>query len=155
MDRSECQAVVEGAMPPLMRRLGIPHWRVVVSYDPSAMDADGHLKHGECTRLVDYDSAHVKLNPESFDDREQLLRTLRHELFHIVLSPFDLYSTAIDRIEALDPIRDVLDRVWDHACERAVINLERMYAGLTKTDRSADGADGADEEREKIQSDED
>jgi hypothetical protein len=132
MDRSEVKAMVEGELEPLMQRLGIRHWKVRVSYDPESVDGEGHLKHGECTRLVDYNSAHISLNPESFDDEESVMRTLRHELFHIVLSPFDLYSSSVDRaIEVPNAVREILDRVWNHACERAVINLERMFFELT------------------------
>src|SRR5260370_42055938 len=97
MDRSEVKAIVDAEIGLLMRRLGISHWKVTVSYDPERCDGDGVLKRGECTRLVDYNSAHIRLNPESFDDGVCVLRTLRHELYHIVLSPFDLYSSAVDR----------------------------------------------------------
>jgi hypothetical protein len=131
MDRSEVKAIVEREAGPLMERLGIGHWRVKVTYDPSGVDQDGHLQDGECTRLVDYDSAHISLNPESFDDEEGVIRTLRHELFHIVLSPFDLYCGSVDKLDILGPTGVILDRVWNHACERAVINLERMFNGLT------------------------
>jgi hypothetical protein len=136
MDRSAVQAIVDRAIGPLAGRLGIEHWSIRVSYDPEPTDSDGHLKHGECTRLVDYNSAHISLNPESFDDESAVLATLRHELYHVVLSPFDLYSSSVDRaLEGEGAVREILDRVWNHACERAVINLERMFVGLTEPDK--------------------
>jgi hypothetical protein len=131
MDRSGVKSIVERELEPLMQRLGVSDWKVRFSYDPEPADGDEHLKHGECTRLVDYNSAHISLNPESFDDEEAVIRTLRHELFHIVLSPFDLYSSAVDRLEILGPTGVILERLWHHACERSVINLERMFSGLT------------------------
>jgi hypothetical protein len=131
MDRSAVEATVAREIGPLCARLGIEGWKIAVSYDPESVDGDGHLKHGECTRLVDYNSAHISLNPESFEDEDAVLRTLRHELFHVVLSPFDLYSSAVDRaIDTPASVREILDRVWNHACERAVINLERMFSAM-------------------------
>src|SRR3954447_2607620 len=98
MDRSEAKAIVEREIEALLRQLGLEHWKIAVSYDPERTDSDGHVKHGECTRLLDYESAHISLNPESFDDQDDVLRTLRHELFHVVLSPFDLFSSSVDRL---------------------------------------------------------
>jgi hypothetical protein len=136
MDRSAVQAIVDREAGPLCERLGIERWSIRFSFDPESTGDDGHLKHGECTRLVDYNSAHISLNPESFADEESVLGTLRHELFHVVLAPFDLYSSSVDRaLEAGAPVREILDRVWDHACERGVINLERMYVGLIGPDK--------------------
>jgi hypothetical protein len=134
MDRSEVKAIVEREIEPLLRKVGIAHWKIRFSYQNESVDADGCLKHGECTRLVDYNVAHISLNPESFDDEDAVLRTLRHELFHVVLSPFDLYSSSVDQATSgtdLDVARGMLERVWNHACEKAVINLERMFFGLT------------------------
>src|SRR4051812_30600557 len=111
MERSEVKAIVAVEIEPMMRRLGIAHWKVSLDYESIRPDSDGVLKRGECTRLVDYNSAYISLNPDSFADREAVVATLRHELFHIVLSPYDLYSSTIDRVEALGPIADVLGRV--------------------------------------------
>jgi hypothetical protein len=132
MDRSAVQAIVEREAPPLCERLGIDGWNLRFQYEPNGVDSEGYLQHGECTRMVDYHSAHIRLNPESFDDEAALMRTLRHELFHVVLAPFDLYSSAVEQVVGEDHLSHaVLDRVWTHACEGAVIALERMFGGLT------------------------
>src|SRR5262249_16537257 len=114
MDRSEVESIVELAMPTLRAQLGLEHWEIKFSYSPAPIDADGFLKRGECSRLVDYDSAYIDLNPESFEDERSLLKTLRHELFHIILSPFDLYLAAVQRSGVKGPAEDVLERIWDH-----------------------------------------
>jgi hypothetical protein len=132
MDRSEVRAIVGREIGPLMQRLGIDHWDVTVSYASSAEDSDGWIEHGRCTRMIDYNKATITLNPESFNDEMAVLKTLRHELFHVVLAPFDLYSSAVDQvIDGDHAAHGLVDRVWTHACEGAVIALERMYRGLT------------------------
>jgi hypothetical protein len=88
------------------------------------------VKRGECTRLVDYQSAHISLNPEAFEIESEVLGTLRHELFHIILAPLDLYTSAVARLEISDDAAEILDRVREHAIEQAVGGLERMHAGL-------------------------
>lgn len=126
MDHSAVRSLAERELEPLLDRMGL-EWDVSLSYESEAADDAGHLKRGECTRLVDYDSAHIVLNPEAFHDEAGVLRTLRHELFHIILSPFDLFLSAVQHSGIEGPHADVLKRIWEHAVERGVINLERMW----------------------------
>jgi hypothetical protein len=130
VDRSVVERVVVENLPYLSAALGLQCWDIGISYAPEVVGDDGSLKRGECTRLVDYQSAHISLNPEAFDDEDGVLRTLRHELFHVVLSPWDLYSSAIERLDLGDDVAGLLDRVREHALERTVAGLERMWEGL-------------------------
>lgn len=140
MDRSEVQKVVDREMPGLMERFGIRHWKVTVTYGPIGDDGVCRLQ-GRCTRHVDYNRAHVELDPEEHDDEADLLGTLRHELYHVVLSPFDLYSQAADVLTPKASAEEsMLERVWRHAVEQAAINLERLFLGLTAS-RLADPVD--------------
>ena len=66
-----------------------------------------------------------------------MIETLRHELFHCVLAPFDLYTSSVERLEVPGPARGILERVLDHAAEAAVANLQRMFAGLTSDPRES------------------
>lgn len=135
MDRAAAKAVVDREIEGLMGRLGVPHWRVKVAYGRISGDEAG-VVHGQCTRLYDYNTATIELDPEALEDEAHALRVLRHELFHVVLSPFDLFGVAVDEAGLGKPLRDVLDRVWRHSCEKACINLERMYQGLTAREES-------------------
>lgn len=131
MDRSAVEAVVDREIEPLKARLGIGHWRIVVSYDLRADDGIAHIK-GRCTRQIDYNRAHVEFDPEECEDEDDVLKTLRHELFHVVASPFDLYVQAAEQCIRKDsPEEGILGRVFDHAVEKIIINLERLYIGLT------------------------
>jgi hypothetical protein len=132
MDRSAVKAIVDREVGPLMARLGVPHWHVVVSYDLRQDDGTCRIN-GQCTRAIDYNKAHIELAPEEFEDEADVLKTLRHELFHVVASPFDLYVQAADQLTREgSPEEAILRLVFDHAVEKAMINLERMYTGLTE-----------------------
>lgn len=131
MDRSAVQAIVERECGPLVRRLGLDGWEFKLSYAPEPADDDGSLKKGECTRLVDYRSACITFNPDAFDDEAGVIATLRHELFHCVLAPIDLYTSAIERLGVADPAGAILERVLEHSMEKAVEALEAMFVGLT------------------------
>jgi hypothetical protein len=131
MDRSEAKSIVDREIAGLQEKFGVPHWSLVISFGPLGDNGVARIK-GRCTRQVDYNRAHIELDPEELDDEADVLKTLRHELFHVVLAPFDLYSQAADALAPRDsPAESMLDRLWTHALEQAVIALERLHAGLT------------------------
>jgi hypothetical protein len=131
MDRSAVKKVVDDNIEPLMLMLGVPHWSIVVSYDLRDDNGISRIK-GRCTRAIDYNKARIEFDPDECEDEADVLKTLRHELFHIVASPFDLYMQAADQCTKEDsPEEAILDRVFDHAVEKVMINLERMFIGLT------------------------
>jgi hypothetical protein len=131
LDRSAVERVVLEHLPCLSVQLGLHQWEISAGCAAEPADDDGSLKRGECTRLIDYHSAHISLNPDAFADDAAVLVTLRHELFHIVLAPFDLYTSAVERIELPEVAEELLERVREHAIERAVAGLERMWVGLS------------------------
>jgi hypothetical protein len=133
LDRSAVERVVLDHLPRLSAQFGLHNWEISVGYAAEPAEDDGSLMRGECTRLVDYHSAHISLNHDAFADELAVLVTLRHELFHIVLAPFDLYTGAVESIDLPDVAHDLLERVRDHAVERAVAGLERMWAGVYPT----------------------
>jgi hypothetical protein len=127
MDRSAVRKVVEDNIEGLVQKLGIPHWRIVIDYD---LRDDEAL--GQCTWRVDYNSASISLDVDSFKDGEHVLKVLRHELFHVLLSPYSVVRNAIGPLLDQDPIKKaMIESVWTHSMEKAIINLERMYNGLT------------------------
>lgn len=132
MDRSAVKAIVDREIEPLMRRLGIPHWRITVSLEPAPQKDSGRYLSGHVDRFVDYEHAHVTLNPEAFDDESDVLRVLRHELLHVVLAPIDVFVNAVEATLEGHAAAPTLQAVWTHAMERAVGHLERMYRGLTE-----------------------
>ena len=52
-----------------------------------------------------------------------------------MISPFDLYTASVKAAwGARTPSSSVVERVKNHSTEKAVINLERMFLGLTSTE---------------------
>jgi hypothetical protein len=126
LDRSACKRIVECEIVGLLEACGVPHWHVEVVYGPIGGNAVG-----ECERLLDYESAEIRIDPERIDDEEHLLKVLRHETFHIVLAPFDLLRTWIEA--GLDGAElEKVQRVVRHAEETAVKALSRMWWGCEK-----------------------
>ncbi len=133
MDRSECKAIVEREIEPMMERLGIPHWRLQVSYGPIPSDDPEWETRGEVTVKPNYNQAMIRLNPDAFDDETALLKTLRHELFHVVLTPYDVFIAIVKPLlTPSEAVESMATAAWRNACEQAVINLERMHHGLTE-----------------------
>jgi hypothetical protein len=134
MDRSEVRAIVEAEIEPLLDRLGISHWRITVHFGPIEADhrvAAGHKVQGECLKNAPYDMATITLDPEEIHDPEHARKILRHELFHVLLAPFDVYrkfATAFIESKSSGDVQE--DNLWEFASEQAVINLERMWRGL-------------------------
>jgi hypothetical protein len=134
MDRSEFKAIVEREIEPLMERLGVLHWEITVSYDLRG-EYDGAQAEAQCMRLVEYNKAWIEFDPDQFEDEEQVKRALRHELFHVVISPFDLFTAAVKTaLGSEEAVCSVMERVQNHVTEKTVINLERMYQGVSQKD---------------------
>jgi hypothetical protein len=130
MDRGEAQAVIAREIEGLTRRLGLTHWEVRVSTEPFRR-GPGDSPLGECTPDADYEHAYVQLDADAIDTEEKLLRVFRHELFHVLLAPFRVYREAVTtHVRAGTAADRTEQRVWRHAEEQAVVNLERMYRGL-------------------------
>jgi hypothetical protein len=141
MDVTAVRAIVERDLESLSHKLGLGHWKIVVRYRSESVNTEGDYQSGGCHRLVDYNAAAITLNPEAVDDEAEVLSVLRHELFHCLLAPYDLYHQA-----AREALRDdrtafaVLERLFDHVQEQGVINLQRMYLGLNNPQGAASHA---------------
>lgn len=130
MDRSAVKAIVGRELGPMCERLGLGHWAIRVSYD-LRLDVDSGRVPGQCHRLYDYEKVTIEFDPDGLDDEAEVLRVLRHELLHLVASPFDLYGDAVEKLTLDESTKDVLHRVWNHAQEMTVVNLERLVRNLT------------------------
>jgi hypothetical protein len=140
MDRSAAKAIVDAHLDELQALLGIQHWRVRVSYDPLESERPGWDTLGNCFANPDYDSSLINLNADALDNEEQVLSVLRHELFHVVLSPYNVVENLLAPVLEGDATkRGMFASIWTHAMEQTVINLERMFVALTKAKASADG----------------
>ena len=127
MDRSAVKAVVERELPELQRRFGLGHVTITVEYGPR----ENPQHEADCGRNCNYNTAIIGFDPEKTKDETELVENLRHELFHVVLTPFDLlWHLMTVGLVGDDMIR--AERLWTFSAEQTVIALERLHAGLTE-----------------------
>jgi hypothetical protein len=140
MDRSEVKRIVEEALEPMATALWVRDWLILPEY--GAIE-DG--KCGFCKADPAYMKATIRLDPAQLDDEDDVLRTLRHEILHIVHGEFAVYmNMMLCAVKEKDwRMKDVEDRAYTLACERTVARLERLLDGLGQTPRVLAGLDVA------------
>lgn len=125
MDKSKCREVVDQYIKPMMNLLGVQAWDVTVLYVPPPQDPRWMAA---CSRNPPYQRATIWIDPERHDTEEEVLNSLRHELIHVVLNPFDTYrgimTCDIDKGSTIDRIED---EAWTMAVENAVLAIERIF----------------------------
>ncbi len=135
MDQPECKTIVDNEAERLALRLGIPHWDLLIECVPLPDDEQGWTRRGNVEIKPEYNKAHIRLNPEAFSIPPDVLKTLRHEMLHVVLSPFDQFLAIIRPVlERNKTVEKMALAAWTQSAEKAVINLERMYRGLVNED---------------------
>lgn len=124
MDKSKLQAIVEAALPGYVTLFGLKRWKITLQYGRLG---DGNA--AECSHDLSYSTATIGFDPEKHADEDQVLANLRHELFHLIHGPFDLFYNIA--VAGMDEARGaVCDRAWTFSAEQTVVALEAMYAAM-------------------------
>ncbi|KQR22876.1 hypothetical protein [Deinococcus sp. Leaf326] len=118
---------VEELLPLWIQRLGCPHWSISVTYGPCS-NPDWSA---QCSRQVAYDVAEITLDPAHHDSKEEIERSLIHELLHVKLAVFDLYRNVVtqNRLPGTAADREE-SALWEFTIEQAVKDLRRMVSGM-------------------------
>jgi hypothetical protein len=122
MDKSVVKSIVDRNLTPLLTRLGLQAWTVVVEFGTTGEEDIA----ATCLRKGDYEKAIITIDPEYMHDEQHVLTTLRHELLHIFGAPFDLFYEAVAQVideKSLLAVR----RVYANAQEKLCLSLERMF----------------------------
>ena len=136
MDVSQAKAIVERDLEGLLDTFGLGHWDVRVDLD--AIRDEGPNTIGISSPNADYEHAYIRLDAEAIATEDKLLRVLRHELFHVVVSPLRVYREAANQhLRRGSPAYGSDQRTWEHFEEQVICNLERLYKGLTATAKAA------------------
>lgn len=130
MDTSYVKAIVEANIAAMVDALCLNHWRIEIGYTSTGHD---NWK-AKCDRSGgDYYIAEITIDPAMHDDSTDVLRSLRHELLHLHLAPFDLYRDLMTQhIEEDTPAERQEQRAFTYAVEQMLGNLERMLANIDK-----------------------
>ena len=122
MEKKECQEWVEANIEDLMENLGLQHWGMRVIYDRIEGDCTA-----KCSTDFKYEHACITVDYEEVENVDKLQKLFRHELLHIIHSPFSCIYSAVERAKDISP---EFDELWSVAMELTVKNLERMYYKL-------------------------
>lgn len=123
MDRSAVKAIVDANLRRLRWETQTQEWTVDMEY--TRCPGEGATAYVE--RDLPYRRATIWIDPEKVRDEASVLNSLRHELLHLVLAPFDTYMLTAQRLLADDATAlRVLDGLWVLAVETTVGNLERL-----------------------------
>lgn len=117
MDSSAVKAIVDREWQGMARAMGLHRWKIRFDYG-SLEDA------AECERDLSYYRATIRFDPARAIDEADVLDSLRHELTHLLLAPFDQYRITMAALIRDDsPESRMEDAAWHYACEHAVISV--------------------------------
>ena len=120
MDQSEVRFIVNEHVKPIRDALQLNDWHIDTEY--TALDPGTSARVHMMPR---YRRATIQFDPAQIVDREHVLRCLRHELLHLVLAPFDLYTCAVSEMLP-EQFSKVDNQLFMDAVELVVGNLERV-----------------------------
>ncbi len=125
MDTTAVKRIVEEHLHPLQHRLQVQEWRVDVLYE--ALEGETNAR---TNFIYPYRHAKIRIDPAQHDDEADVIRSLRHELAHLVLAPFGHAIKTAERIlENDDTASRAFDEAKRFAVEECIVNLERMLDG--------------------------
>lgn len=120
LDISQIKETTEKAIEFYKVAFGLRDWRISVEYGiPKAENPE--LIYAQVDAIYERQRATILINPTMFTDEEQLLETIRHEMFHLITSPVSmLYNFLPEQHQAL----------IQYIEESIIRGLERMYEGM-------------------------
>ena len=108
--------------------LGLDNWTITMLYHDGESSATGY-----CDRLYAYKKAWIFIDPAKHVSKSAVLQTLRHELLHLVHTPFDLAYEVMAKVVGVEKgsrEHDTFQEIYTYAQEATVVNMERMLAKL-------------------------
>jgi hypothetical protein len=124
VDASEVKRIVEANMRPMSEALGVHHWFFNIDYHSTGNE---NWK-ASCSRNIDYHHAHIIIDPAHCHSEKDVLESLRHEMLHVILAPFDLYRDLVTQHIQEDSVEARQERrAFNYAVEQMVLRLEKMF----------------------------
>jgi hypothetical protein len=120
MDRSACKAIADKHLLRMMRLVGVSHWTIAVSFDATKEGTKA-----TCEVFVKYERAEITIDAQKAETPLDVLESLRHELFHVLLANFEVYFQIVQRATKEQELVDLNLYGWQFAQEKTVLNMER------------------------------
>lgn len=123
MDKSACKAIVDANIRRLMWETQTQDWGVTIDYGRTGIDDTI----AQVEKQTKYRRATITIDHDEHDDEAHVLNSLRHELLHIVLAPFDRLVTLCEHLIGDDQkMLAAVRACWSDVHETTVGNLERL-----------------------------
>lgn len=123
LSRREADRTLQKELCRLLKALHLSDWKV----EGCVGRAGGSDSIAEVGALDEYKVASITVDPERHDSLEEVAESVRHEVFHLLLAPFQAYRTALKDANGED-FRD-LPSLWDRCEEEVIRRLERTDLG--------------------------
>ena len=130
MTKDELTSVTNEHLLAFQEALGLTHWTVLIDVADKAHEREFAAT---CHREINYDNAVLTFYGPTWESPEltQPLRTLRHELIHLMLSPFSLLDECLRaQIRGGKHAGAAAVRLSEYCEEQAVINVERALGDI-------------------------
>ena len=121
MNKDEAKEIVDEYLETMRWKLQLQDWGININY--TRIKQSGTI--GMCRADPKYKRADIDLDYDLIENKTELLRTLRHELFHIMHSHFEVYRKAVSHLVTENEF-DAIDEIFIHAAEDCVLKLENM-----------------------------
>lgn len=121
MKRVQAERLVRKYTKGLTRDLFLKEWEIdigVAKLDDDAKGASGVMP--------EYKSSSITIDHTRADDEDDLYRTVRHELVHVMISPFEKYRNQIRFAVSSAGVWRVLEECYRTCMEETVVNIEKV-----------------------------
>jgi len=120
MDESKARKLVNKYIKGIRNGLQLWQWEINITYMHQE-DALAELKID-----AEYKKANIRINHDDHETEADLLRTLFHELLHIMHADFELYRDQVWETVSKRQA-EVLDKSYTYACEKTVGRLLAIF----------------------------
>ena len=127
MDESKVKIIVKREFKRYQQLLGLPHWTFDFRYQWIGDGNDWFL--GRSYADSKYNTATIELNIELLEDEEAIVKTLRHEMLHVIHAEFATYRSAMEPLVTVAEFKS-LNTVYSSCCEKTVKQLEFLMTGM-------------------------
>lgn len=117
MTVEEARAVVMPNVGSLIEQLRLHDWHIEVAYTRLPENTLGR-----CRVNSPYQRATIELDNDQIDDADELVKTLRHELVHVLCWPMHAFGTHAHELSD----GQSTDSAWTFWLERMVWDVERL-----------------------------
>lgn len=126
MDKSAVQKWVDKNAERIKQEFGLDNWRLVINIENLDPAKDGSISAMRVKWKPEYERATIWINFNEIPNEEELAYHFRHELMHIMHSPFELVWRSLWEIFTEDEAK-IFGELWTQAEELTVRNLERWH----------------------------